>query len=258
MAGETVLVVDDAPVNLKLTDILLRKEGYKVHTVPDAEEALRVLRNFRPNVMLVDIQLPGMNGLELTKRIKQDPRTKDIVVVALTACAMKGDDERAFQAGCDGYITKPIETLTLAKKVREYLEHRTAPPPAPDLPAAGQMKGFPGGITLSPTELEAVRRRFLEEAVSQCQQLLESLDRRLDIPEAVRVTRSWVEAAQVLDYPVLAILAAEAEKLLRSHPPDAMMLCEALSNLMVGFVEPPEATMGAVPSSIETVLKGKN
>jgi len=99
MAGETVLVVDDAPVNLKLTDILLRKEGYKVHTVPDAEEALRVLRNFRPNVMLVDIQLPGMNGLELTRRVKQDPRTSDVIVIALTACAMHEDQERAMAAG---------------------------------------------------------------------------------------------------------------------------------------------------------------
>jgi CheY-like chemotaxis protein len=86
--------VDDASVNLKLTDILLRKEGHKVHTVPDAEEALRVLRNFRSDVMLVDFQLPGMNGLELTKRVKQDPRTGDIIVIALTACAMKEDEAR--------------------------------------------------------------------------------------------------------------------------------------------------------------------
>ena len=116
MANETILIVDDAPVSLKLTDLLLRKEGYQVHTTKDAEQALEMLHSLHPDLMLVDIQLPGMNGLELTRRIKQDSRTRDIVVVALTACAMKGDDDAAFKAGCDGYITKPVETLTLATK----------------------------------------------------------------------------------------------------------------------------------------------
>ena len=127
MAGETVLVVDDAPVNLKLTDILLRKEGFKVHTVPDAEEALRALHSFRPDVMLVDIQLPGMNGLELTQRVKDDPRNSDVIVIALTACAMREDQERAMAAGCDGYITKPIDTHTLGSRIREQLDRRMRP-----------------------------------------------------------------------------------------------------------------------------------
>lgn len=131
MAGETVLVVDDAPVNLKLTDILLRKEGYTVRAVPDAEEALRVLGNFCPRVILVDIQLPGMNGLELTRRVKQDPRTRDTIVIALTACAMREDEERALAAGCDGFITKPIDTHTLGPRIREHLDGSTAPDPAP-------------------------------------------------------------------------------------------------------------------------------
>ena len=98
MANETILIVDDAPVSLKLTDLLLRKEGYQVHTTKDAEQALEMLHSLHPDLMLVDIQLPGMNGLELTRRIKQDSRTRDIVVVALTACAMKGDDDAAFKA----------------------------------------------------------------------------------------------------------------------------------------------------------------
>jgi CheY-like chemotaxis protein len=147
MANETILIVDDAPVNLKLTDILLRKEGYTVHATGDAEQALGLLRTLHPDLMLVDIQLPGMNGLELTRRIKRDSSTRDIVVVALTACAMKGDDERAFRAGCDGYITKPIETSSLAKRVREYLENRSTPPAPVESPAVEKPRGFPGGIT---------------------------------------------------------------------------------------------------------------
>jgi CheY-like chemotaxis protein len=258
MANETILVVDDAPVSLKLTDILLRKEGYKVHATTDAEQALALLHSLHPDLMLVDIQLPGMNGLELTTRIKQDSRTRDILVVALTACAMKGDDDLAFKAGCDGYITKPIETLTLANKIREYLSHRTsAATPGTALPVE-QPRGFPGGITLTPTELESVRRRFLEEGVQQSRLLLENLELNFNLQESVRITRDWVEAAHALDYPVLALLADEAEKLLRERNPDRVLLCDAFSNLMVGFVEPPEATVGPMPPGIEAALKGKS
>jgi CheY-like chemotaxis protein len=258
MANETILVVDDAPVSLKLTDILLRKEGYKVHATTDAEQALTLLHSLHPDLMLVDIQLPGMNGLELTRRVKQDTRTRDIVVVALTACAMKGDDDRAFKAGCDGYITKPIETLTLASKVRGYLEQRNAPHVPQEEPAAEEIRGFPGGLALSPTELESVRRRFLEEAILQCRQLLESLERDFDIPQTIRMAHAWVEAASALDYPVQAILAGEAEKLLRMRPPDRLALCDALSNLMVGLTEPQEFAFGALPPAVEVALKGKS
>lgn len=121
MAAETILIVDDAPINLKLTDILLRKEGYRVVTAIDAEQALHVLESVRPDLILIDIQLPGMDGLELTRRLKQDPETRDIVIVALTACAMMGDDLKAFAAGCDGYITKPIDTMSMGSRIREYL-----------------------------------------------------------------------------------------------------------------------------------------
>jgi CheY-like chemotaxis protein len=258
MANETILVVDDAPVSLKLTDILLRKEGYKVHATTDAEQALALLPSLHPDLMLVDIQLPGMNGLELTKRVKQDSRTRDILVVALTACAMKGDDDLAFKAGCDGYITKPIETLTLANKIREYLAQRTAGPTLGDELAAEEPRGFPGGITLTPTELESVRRRFLEEGAQQSRRLLESLELNFNLQKSMRIARSWVEAAHALDYPVLALLAGEAEKLLRARNPDRVLLCDAFSNLMVGFVEPPEATIGPMPPAIEGALKGKS
>ena len=257
MANETILVVDDAPVSLKLTDILLRKEGYKVHATSDAEQALALLNSLRPDLMLVDIQLPGMNGLELTKKIKQDTRTRDIVVVALTACAMKGDDDRAFKAGCDGYITKPIETLTLANKVREYLSQRSAPQVEED-PVVEDPRGFPGGIILSPSELEGVRRRFLEDGVQQCRQLIESLEGEFNVQQSIRVTHRWEKAAYALDYEVLAILAGEAAKLLQARNPDRLLLSEALSNLMIGFVEPPEATIGAIPAPVEAALKGKS
>src|ERR1039457_7283775 len=95
MPHEAILVVDDAPVNLKLTRILLRKEGYDVHSAVDAEQALDLLEPFHPDLMLVEIHPSGRAGLDRPRRIKRDDRTSDIVVVALTACAMKGDDEKA-------------------------------------------------------------------------------------------------------------------------------------------------------------------
>jgi CheY-like chemotaxis protein len=103
-----------------------------------------------------------------------------------------------------------------------------------------------------------VRRRFLEEGVQQCRLLLENLEHKLDVPESRRLTRGWVHAANALDYPVLAILASEAEKLLRAPNPDRVQLCDALSNLMVGFIEPPEATLGPVPPAVDAALKGKS
>jgi CheY-like chemotaxis protein len=102
-----------------------------------------------------------------------------------------------------------------------------------------------------------MRRRFLAEGVEECRQLIEDLDHKLDIPHSLRTVRGWVEAARALDYPVLAGLARDAEKLLSAPDPGRQVLWDALSNLMVGFVEPPEATMGPIPGAVEAALKGK-
>jgi CheY-like chemotaxis protein len=121
MAREPILVVDDNPQNLKLARVLLTIEGYEVRTAADAEEALRVLESFAPRLILMDLQLPGMDGLELTRRLKADPARRGIIVIALTAYAMKGDREKALAAGCDGYVTKPIDTVALPKLIAGHL-----------------------------------------------------------------------------------------------------------------------------------------
>ena len=121
MAGEALLIVDDNPANLKLARVLLVGEGYLVKTASDAEEALALLSDFKPRLILMDLQLPGMDGLELTRKLKSVPETRDILIVALTAYAMKGDEEKARAAGCDGYIPKPIDTQRLPIQVAEYL-----------------------------------------------------------------------------------------------------------------------------------------
>ena len=126
MAGEPILIVDDNPVNLKLMRVLLAGEGYTVRTAADAEEALAVLREFVPRLILMDIQLPGIDGLELTRRFKADPATRDICIVALTAYAMKGDEQRVRAAGCDGYLAKPMDTRALPDAVAGYLASAVA------------------------------------------------------------------------------------------------------------------------------------
>jgi two-component system, cell cycle response regulator DivK len=121
MSEQQILIVDDNPVNLKLIRVLLSGEGYDVRTAADAEGALDVLKEYRPQLILMDLQLPGMDGLELTRRIKCDSSMQNTIIVALTAYAMKGDEAKAMNAGCDGYITKPIDTRALPGMVTEYL-----------------------------------------------------------------------------------------------------------------------------------------
>jgi two-component system, cell cycle response regulator DivK len=121
MASERVLIVDDNPQNMKLARIVLAGAGFVVETAVDAEDALKLIDSFAPQLILMDIQLPGMDGLELTRRLKADPQRRRILVIALTAYAMKGDEEKALAAGCDGYIAKPIDTETFPRTVAAYL-----------------------------------------------------------------------------------------------------------------------------------------
>lgn len=128
MAGEPILVVDDNAMNLKLVRVLLQKAGYDVRVATDAEAAVAVLAGFHPRLVLMDIQLPGMDGLELTRRLKADPATRGITIVAVTAYAMKGDEQKALDAGCDGYIAKPIDTRTLVAVLAGYIDEGAASP----------------------------------------------------------------------------------------------------------------------------------
>ncbi|HET9869187.1 MAG TPA: response regulator [bacterium] len=122
MPGEEILIVDDNAVNLKLARVVLMGAGYAVKTAGSAEEALKLLETLHPALILMDLQLPGMDGLELTRRLKAAPETRSVKVVALTAYAMKGDEEKARAAGCDGYLAKPIDTQKFSAQVAGYLE----------------------------------------------------------------------------------------------------------------------------------------
>ena len=121
MAGEPILVVDDNDVNLELVRDLLEEQGYRVRVAIDANDAIAVLHDFRPRLILMDIQLPGMDGLTLTRMLKANPSMRDIQIVGLTAYAMAGDEERILAAGCDGYLAKPIDTRRLPGVITSML-----------------------------------------------------------------------------------------------------------------------------------------
>jgi CheY-like chemotaxis protein len=119
--AERILIVDDNPTNLKLVTYLVRANGYEVTTAGDAGEAMAAIASSRPALILMDLQLPGIDGLELTRRLKADSATRDIKIIAVTAYAMKGDQEKALAAGCDAYVTKPIDTRALPALIAKQL-----------------------------------------------------------------------------------------------------------------------------------------
>ena len=119
-----VLIVDNNPMNVELVTFVLGAAGFAVASAADAGSAVLQVTAFRPDLILMDIQMPGVDGLELTRRLKADPTAQQIVVVALTAYAMKGDEARMRAAGCDGCIAKPIDVASFGATVRSYLQPR--------------------------------------------------------------------------------------------------------------------------------------
>lgn len=121
MACEKILLIEDNAVNRDLTQFLLGSQGYKVREATSAEEAFEILKTERPDLIVMDVQLPGMDGLEATRKLKENPPTRDIPVVAVTSYAMKGDREDAAAAGCAAYVTKPINKTTFLQEIAAHI-----------------------------------------------------------------------------------------------------------------------------------------
>lgn len=124
MGGKRILLIEDNAVNRRLAQFLLKSKGYEVWEVTNAPEAFESLKERRPDLILMDIQLPGMDGLSATRQLKADPATRDIPVLAVTSYAMKGDEAKAFEAGCSGYVTKPIDKMVFLEAVAKALGDR--------------------------------------------------------------------------------------------------------------------------------------
>jgi CheY-like chemotaxis protein len=120
--NKTILVVEDNELNMKLVRSVLQLENYKVLEAENAEKGIQLARDHHPDLILMDIQLPGMDGLKAAELISADEDLKDISIVALTSYAMEGDKEKALAAGCAGYISKPIETRSFLKTIAEYTQ----------------------------------------------------------------------------------------------------------------------------------------
>lgn len=125
MPNEPILIVDDNLLNLKLIKRLLEVEQYQPLTAQNADETLALLERFHPRLILMDFQLPGLDGVELTRQLRANPKNKDITIVMVTSYDQKGEEEKARAAGCDAYIIKPIDTQALSGLVGDFLRHKT-------------------------------------------------------------------------------------------------------------------------------------
>ena len=206
MPNESILVVEDTPVNMKVVRVLLTRHGFDVRTAATAEEALDVLQQFHPGLILTDVQLPGMSGLELTRKLKSDPSTRDIIVLALTAFAMKRDEKNAYDAGCDGYITKPIDTRTLPDIIRGYMQgsrDAAAGKGADEEPESG--------------DLEDIRKEFVADGARQAARLISRLTSGFDAAEMRVTAHRWAGAAGSVGYSEITKVARELESVLEQN-----------------------------------------
>jgi two-component system cell cycle response regulator DivK len=119
--GKTILIVEDEPKNLKLLRDLLQRFGYEILEALDGEQGVKLAGERMPDLILMDIMMPKMDGLEATRIIKANTKTKHIPIIALTSYAMKGDREKTIEAGCDGYLAKPIDIKEVLKTIETYL-----------------------------------------------------------------------------------------------------------------------------------------
>jgi two-component system, cell cycle response regulator DivK len=124
MARKNILLVEDNEVNRRLAGFLLRSQGYQVREATTAQAAFEMVDKDRPDLIVMDIQLPGIDGLEATRKLKEQPATADIPVIAVTSYAMKGDREKALAAGCAGYVTKPIDKNIFIQEVAAQLGNK--------------------------------------------------------------------------------------------------------------------------------------
>lgn len=129
MTARTILVVEDNDMNMQLVEFLLEEGGYGIVKATSGEEALALTRDASlatPDLILMDIHLPGMDGLSVVRAMKEEDRTRAIPILALTAHAMRGDRDRFLEAGCDGYISKPIDVKTFIESIERYLDESTS------------------------------------------------------------------------------------------------------------------------------------
>jgi DNA-binding response OmpR family regulator len=257
MAGEDILVIDDSVVVLKLTAAALRQDGYRVHLASTAEQALLVLPTMTPALILVDIQLPGMNGLEFTRRVKESPRTKDVPVVALTGLDARETEQLAYHAGCDGFISKPVDTVALGSRIRAFLLKPASPAPFAEFSASLPAPPAAAEFAFTGPEVNGLRRKFLTESHREVRRILEFLNVRLDSDAAARQFHQWIGSAGALGYPAIAERSRAAAAVLKKPGWTTTELRLQLEALLQALASPPEASDTPIPAAILEQVNGK-
>lgn len=199
MNGETILVVDDNSDNLVLIELLLAEERFAVETADSAKMALEVLSSRVPDAMLTDIQMPDVDGLELIRQVRVNPQTGGMFILAVSANAMKENIEEAYAAGCDGYITKPLDTQTFAASVRTRL-------------GLGRRQGGTGRKTATPLEEKfPPQTSLLVECMEHVERLLGPANEFPRRATAGGILHQCAATAGVLGYAHIAALARDLE-----------------------------------------------
>jgi DNA-binding response OmpR family regulator len=222
-----------------------------------AEQAIMTLRTTLPDLVLVDVQLPGMSGLDLTRRIRDDLRTHQVIVVVLTASTGPECEQQAYDAGCDGFICKPIDTRTLGPRLRNFLEGTLLE----DTPAMAEIRAEPAGtdgtLALAGPEMESLRRSFLVDGLRQVRRMLEFSGSELDAGAATHQFHQWIGSAGALGYLELAEQARAAETVLSKPGWTKADLRQVLTALAAAFSSPREAADTPIPASIVQELERK-
>lgn len=203
MNTDSILIVDDDPMYLRLARFLLDAEGFEVDTAANAEDAQAKAAARPPQLILMDIQLPGIDGLELTRRLKADPATRDIIVLALSGSSVDGYEERARHAGCDGCITKPIDTSTFANIVKQHLGARQ------DVKPIVHTSDYHDLLT-------QLRNEFLVEGAAETERVLRSLNNKFDLQRVLRLAHRWTGIGGTLGMPEISHKARQIKQSLEN------------------------------------------
>jgi two-component system cell cycle response regulator DivK len=244
MEKKSILIVEDDPTNVQLVRLLLSDEGYDLRSANNADEAMDALETFKPGLILMDIQLPGKSGLELTRQLRADPALKGASIVALSGYARQDDQQSCLTAGCDGYIGKPIDTSTFSTAIRFFIDKT-----AHDIPKA------PGDVR---DLLRDRRNTFITESLAELDELMSSEFQSKN--RLLRALHRWAGIAGTLGMPDVTEQARKTEALIDSAEEiDVPAVRAALDELwrMITAAASAPAFELVLPSEIVKRLSGK-
>jgi two-component system, cell cycle response regulator DivK len=243
--NKSILIVEDDQMNMQLVRVLLSGEGYHLRSALNADEALSALTTFKPGLILMDIQLPGKSGLELTRELRANPEMNGASIVALTAYGGKDNEESFLSAGCDGYIVKPIDTSTFPTIIRSFMDKKSS--------AAPRVEGDVRDL------LRGMRNTFVTESLAELTELL-SGQVQADKNRLHRALHRWAGIASTLGMPGVTDQARKTEELVGSAgeqgAPAVKEGLEELQRLITAAAAAPAFEL-SLPSEIVKTLSGK-